>query len=262
MKLGNFCAFSCITVASAISLFSTNAIAEQETGLSMSVSRSLKLVWPWRPEARFKAFSTVTQAAEALWHAQGYGQDIAVLMTNSLGDHPLLVLTDQDGDGRADFYAYYDENRLEITREFGAFFTEPGSKHPYWLVFNGGPSFEMSPSGEMNLFWVNYQFVDRNQDKRFDTYIVNGIDFDADGSGSSADTLWLYDEDFDGKLDRGEHIVNAKAHDLPIVDGVLQTRRLGEDQSDHSFRIGDEIGLFADVIAADIVQALEAGDLE
>lgn len=236
------------------------ALTESRTGLSMYINRHMAQVWPWRDDARFDAFAIVTDMTEKLLHTEVYGNEIATLMTDSFEGFPLLALTDKDGDGRADFYAYYDERREDTTLEFGAYYTESGNVMPYWLVFNSGPSFNMSDEGDPVFYWINYQFVDRNRDGRFDTYAVNNLDYDGDGQGSATDVLWLYDDDFDGGLDRGEHIVDGVSHDIPILDSVFQTKRQGEDTYDDKFRVGDPIGELADLIAAGIRKALAEGD--
>ena len=236
------------------------AFTESQTGLSMYIDRHMAQVWPWRDDARFDAFAIVTDMTEKLRHTDTYGNEIATLMTDSFEGFPLLVLTDEDGDGRADFYAYYDERREDTTLEFGAYYTEPGDVMPYWLVFNGGPSFNLSDEGDPVFYWINYQFVDRNRDGKFDTYAVNNLDHDGDGYGSAADVLWLFDDDFDGGLDRGEHIVDGVSHDIPILDRVFQSKRQGEDTYDDKFRVGDPISVLADFIAADIRKALTGGD--
>jgi len=226
----------------------------------MYVDRHMLQVWPWRDEARFDAFATVAGVAEKLRHTGAYGAEIATLMTDTFEGFPRLVLTDEDGDGEADFYAYYDEMHHEDTLEFGTFFIEPGRTMPYWLLFNSGPGLALSDEGDPVLYWINYQFVDRNRDSKFDTYAVNNLDHDGDGQGSASDFLLLYDDDFDGGLDRGEHIVDGVAYDIPVVDNVFQTTRLGEETSDHKFRVGDPIGAWADHISADIHKALTEGD--
>lgn len=236
------------------------ALSESRTGLSMYIDRHLAQVWPWRNDARLDAFATVTDMTEKLRHADAFGNEIATLMTYSFDGFPLLVLTDEDGDGEADFYAYYDERREDTTLEFGAYYTEPGDVMPYWLVFNNGPSFDLSDEGNPVFFWINYQFIDRNRDGRFDTYAVNNLDYDGDGQGSATDVLWLYDDDFDGGLDRGEHIVDGVPHDIPVLDSIFQTKRLGEDTYDQKFQVGDPIWLWADLISADIRKALAKGD--
>lgn len=240
-------------------LMATPAHTESRTGLSMYISRHMEQVWPWRDSARFDAFEIVTDMSNKLRSSSAFGNEIATLMTDSFEGFPLLVLTDQDGNGHADFYAYYDELREETTLEFGVFFTEPGSTTPYLLVFNSGPALDNSDPSNLAVYWVNYQFVDRNQDGRFDTYAVNNVDYDGDGRGSKSDVLWLFDDDFDGSLDRGEHIIDGVSHDIPDVEGVLQTRRLGEHTYEQKFQVGDPIGVLADVISADIHNALTKG---
>ncbi|SMX38816.1 hypothetical protein MAA8898_01734 [Maliponia aquimaris] len=112
-------------------------------------------------------------------------QEIATPATDSLDGFPLLVLSDEDGD---------DAARDGTTQEFGAVFTAPDGRTPYWLVFNRGP--EMVPP----------------------------------------------DDDFDGGLVRGEHIVDGVAQDIPLIDGLLLTRRLGKGTCADRFRLGDPIG--------------------
>jgi len=238
-----------------------DARAEQKTGLSMYVQRKLASVWPWDPERRTDAFQTVTKIAEALWHTDSYGAEIATARTGTFPGYPLLVLTDEDGNGTADFYAYYDESRSEDTMEFGAFFAEQGKARPFWLLFNGGPSLEMTASGEMVFFWLNHQFIDRNSDGAFDTYIVNDVDFDGNGQASASDTAWMYDDDADGLLDRAELIIDGRVQTIAPENGILDLRRLGGPQHQPS-RVGDPLFAFPDAVADDIQAALSKGENE
>lgn len=255
-------AFSTAGAAICLSLcIPATALCETRTSLSTHVNHNMEQVWPWRDDARFKAHAIVTDMTEKMWHTEAYGAEIAIHRTEAFApDLPILVLTDEDGDGRADFYAYFDEKREANTLEFGAFFTEPGKSAPYWLVFNSGPSFIIPKGGDPIYYWINYQFVDRNGDGRFDAYAVNNLDYHRDGQGSATDILWLYDDDYDDGLDRGEHIVDGVALEIPVLDGVLQTRRQGEATYENKFRLGDPIGELANVISADIKTALRDGE--
>ena len=249
----------CLSCCFAIPATAETTPGFSKTGFSMYVARHMRMVWPWRDEARFDAFAIVTDMSEKVMHSTDYGEEIATAMTIGFEGFPLLVLSDEDGDGRADFYAYHDEKREEVTYEFGAFFTDPGKDFPYWIVFNGGPSFETSPSGEFTFYWMNYQFVDRNGDGRCDVYVTNNVSYKGDGSTRANDTLWLYDDDYDGRLDRAEHIIDGVAHPVKTVDGRLDTRRPFEDPG-QPLKIGDETPfLFGSMIAADIRKALSKG---
>lgn len=202
------------------------------------------------------AYLTATKIADILLNTNQYATEVASLRTETFPGYPLLVLTDQDGNGRADLFAYHEKDIDDFTREFGAFFAESGDLRPYWIVFNGGKVLDFSESGEvLGTVWYNYQFVDRNGDGAFDIFIVNDVDFDGDGRSSGLETGWVFDDDFDGLVDRAENIVAGEVHEAVSTDGVLDLRRWSGPQ-DQAIRIGDPIDDFAGAIASDIAKAL------
>lgn len=241
----------------AASLVGGTAEAERKTGLSMYVARKLGTVWPYKPARRWEAYLTVSKIAETLcWHTDSYGEVIASLQTETFSGYPQLFLRDQDGDGRADLFSYHENDINDFTREFGTFFSQRGDLRPFWVVFNGGLVPKISESGEVSgAVWYNYQFVDRNDDGAFDIFIVNDVDFDGDGESSGLETAWVFDDDFDGLVDRAENIIAGEAHEIVPTDGVLDLRRWSGPQH-QSIQIGSPIDDFAAEIASDIERAL------
>ena len=233
----------------------SSAYAEQKTGMSMYIDRKFNSVWPFEYTQRWEAYTTITKLAETLFHTNDYSNEIALMPTESFPGFPELVLTDEDGNGQADFYAYYNEDRTDTTLEFGPFFTDD-TGYPVWLIFNGGPSFSIDEDGEMEVFWMNYQFIDRNGDNAFDVYVVNGIDFDHDGQPENLSTAWVYDDNFDGFADRAEHLINGASHEIPSIDGTFQLYQyLGDPEE--AIRMDEPLFEFWNMISTDIVNALK-----
>ncbi len=239
-------------------LVAIGAVAEipTQTGLSMYIARMAGTALPYREAERWQAYLTISRIAEVLLHRERETTDVATLTTTTFDGFPLLVLTDQDGGLGADFFTYYEDDARESTLEFGAFFTVGEDPAPAWIVFNNGTIPEAMDPDNWVLYWATHQYVDRDRDGRFDLYIGSGIDTDEDGRSGTEDTVWLYDDDQDGRIDRAE----------TNVAGVVQA----VDPVDGSYHLGGKYGrdvamdtpffTLPTAIAADIRNALDGGN--
>lgn len=239
------CAASVLPVAA-------SADVPSRSGLSMYIERMVATALPYDSDRRWESYLTISRLAAVLRSGTPYSEELAVRRTETFPGFPLLVLTDEDGDGRGDFFAYLDAEREKMTLEFGAYFPA-GRARPSWIVFNGGMLFEKDAAGELSFFWQTHQFIDRDDDGRFDLYVVNGADSDGDGGLGRTDTEWVFDEDNDGLIDRAERNVDGQATEIAPVDGVFPLSAAAPG----GLGPGKDFPPLAGAIAADIVDALE-----
>ena len=103
------------------------------------------------------------------------------------------------------------------------------------------------------MFWATHQFIDRNGDGAFDIYVVNG------GPELSAptDSEWIYDDDFDGRIDRAERIIDGVVQPLADAEGQIHSLNQMGNYAEGT-AIGAPFLAGADAVAADITQSLEA----
>lgn len=128
-------------------------------------------------------------------------REIKQIRTTTFKGHPILSLSDRNGDGKVDSFAYYPENS-QRTVEFGFVFDLNEDGKIDYLVFNGGP---MMTKDFEAVIWMNYHAIDSNGDGRIDIFVYNDIDRDGDRRPDRGVTAWLYDDNFDGKVDRAEY---------------------------------------------------------
>lgn len=224
----------------------------ERTGLSMYLDRMAAGALPYDPAAQWQSYQTISRVADILRVQDRYVTTLHTRPTDTFPDYPILVLTDADGNGRAETYAYQASAEDTDTLEFGMFFALPGESRPHWLVFNGGPGMRSDGQGGVSMFWATHQYIDRNGDGAFDIYAVNG----GPDLASPTDSEWIYDDDFDGRIDRAERIIDGVVQPLADAEGRIQpANRMG------SYAEGTAIGApflaGADTVADDIAQSLE-----
>ncbi len=103
-------------------------------------------------------------------------RELRQIRTTIFKDHPILGLSDKDGDSKVDSFAYYPESSRR-TVEFGFVFDLNEDGKIDYLVFNGGP---MMTKDFEAVIWMNYHSMDSNGDGRVDIFIYNDIDLDGD----------------------------------------------------------------------------------
>lgn len=211
-------------------------------------SRTAARVAPYDDKRRVQIYSTLNKEYLKLWD-RGSGRVVATARTRTFNRFPHLRLEDRDGDGVADFYAYYPSSSGGQTMEFGAFFDIAGDGTPDWLVFYGGSIM----AERKRMAWWNHHAIDRNNDGKFDTLVVDRIDMNGNGLIEPGTSVWIYDANFDGRIDLAEHVVKGKATRIQAVNGKFDTRMLSKNRT---IRVGEPFGKMFDKIARDIAGAL------
>ncbi|MCA0930082.1 hypothetical protein [Ruegeria profundi] len=200
-------------------------------------------VGPYSDKRRWQIYKKLDKEFSRLWDKPA-NPVAATANTRTFGGFPYLLLEDRDRDGVADFYAYLQNKSNQDTQEFGAFWDLAGDGTPDWLVFYGGLSIA---EGTKMAFWHRH-LIDRNNDGAFDTLVVNNIDQDGNGMIEQGKTVWLYDANFDGRVDAAEHIIRGKVTTLKAENGRFDTKNPFSDP----VPVGERFPIIFDQIASDI----------
>lgn len=232
------------------------AIAEgtaAKTGLGIvsSKSRISSRLGPYEDKRRWQLYSALNKEYLKLWD-RGGGKVLATQRTRTFPGFPYLQIEDRDRDGAGDFYAYYAKKSGGQTQEFGAFFDLAGDGTPDWLVFYGGNL--LGEGGAFNIVYWNHHVIDRNNDGKFDTLVLDCVDMDGDGKIEPGRTAWFYDANFDGKFDSAQHIEKGKATQIPFKNGRFDAGI--PLKTFQKLRAGSPFGKLFDNIAEDIASAL------
>lgn len=198
---------------------------------------------------RLYIYETLDEIANKLWKSP-----TTTILTKKNIDtfekFPILELIDRDLDGQPDQFAYVAEEGGS-TQEFGFFFDLNKDGRVDYLVFNGGPMFTQ----ELKFYWMNYHWIDSNNDGRVDMKVNNAVSLEAGKQPSKPDlTVWLYDIDLDGKIDAAEYLGEGIVKPVPQNDGVLSVNWFMRDRS---IPVGKEsIADLENKILADINEAV------
>ena len=166
-------------------------------------------------------YSRMNDRYLALW-TRGGGTRTASAHTRTIMGFPHLVLEARGRGAKPDFYVYLPSPDGGQTQEFGAFFDRNGDGRIDWLVFNGGTLLAAGPT----IAWWTHHVIDRNGDGRFDVFVVDAVDRNGDGLIEPGSTAWLYDDDFDGRLDRGAVVADGRATPMAETGGRLDWKRM------------------------------------
>ena len=181
---------------------------------------------------------------------RGGGAVMAMAKTRTFNGFPFLQLEDRAKDGIADFYVYYPSRGGGNTQEFGAFFDLAGNGTPDWIVFYGGSLFAEGHK----LAWWNHHAMDRNNDFKFDTLVIDRIDMNDNGLIEKDAAVWIFDANFDGRIDMAEHVINGNVERIKPSNGRIDTKMLSRNRM---LRMGEPFGTLFDKIARDISGALD-----
>jgi hypothetical protein len=222
------------------------------TGLSMYLDRLTAGALPYDPATQWQSYRTISRVADVLRRENRYVTTLHMRPTDTFPAYPMLLLIDADGNGRAETFAYQTSAEDTDTLEFGMFFTLPGEGRPHWLVFNGGPGMQEDGQGGVSMFWATHHYIDRNGDGAFDIYAVNG----GPDLAAPTDSEWIYDDDFDGRIDRAERIIDGGVQNLADAEGRIHPANPMGNYGEGT-AIGAPFFAGADAVAADIAQSLE-----
>ena len=182
-----------------------------EGASAISKPNALDGLGEFNNERRLKFHEMLEDQAQRFWMSS----DCKVLKsrkTKTIGGHPKLELLDCNDDENPDKYRYMPK-RGDDTQDFGFMFDLNCDGVSDYLIFYMGPvSVEMEEP--IRVVWGWYHWIDSNYDGMIDILVYPGIDLAGDGVIETTTHAWLYDVDFDGKIDRGEYVV--KDADKPI----------------------------------------------
>jgi hypothetical protein len=176
---------------------------------------------------------------------------VATLETETIGDSPVLDLIDRDGDSKADSYVYSAEGGGGSgSQHFGFIFDLNDDGIYDYVVFSQGIQF----AKPLKMITTFYHMIDSNYDDRIDIYVRPDTDLNNDGAVEEGVFSWLYDEDFDGSIDSGEHLGLDVSAPMACDNDVIEMQCvMGGDVN-----VGDtEILAFATNMLSDINAALE-----
>ncbi|WP_171236754.1 hypothetical protein [Ruegeria sp. HKCCA6837] len=229
-------------------LFSKDALSAEYRSNLIFVSENKKSrvaskIGPYSDKRRWQIYKKLDKEFNRLWDKRA-NPFAASVNTRTFRGFPYLLLEDRDRDGVADSYAYLKGKGNQDTQEFGAFWDLAGDGTLDWLVFYGGVTIA---EGAKMSFWHRH-LIDRNNDGKFDTLVVNNVDQDGNGMIEQGKTVWLYDANFDGRIDAAEHIVGGKVSKLQAENGRFDTK----DPFSDTVRVGERFPTVFDQIASDI----------
>lgn len=214
----------------------TPAGAASGSRLSRYKERRLAEVGPYDERRRWQTYLAIGEVFERLWIRPASRRILAQGESRTL-KRTIFQLEDRDKDGRAEMYAYLPRGKKGRTQDFGAYFDLNGDGRPDWIIFYGGVLF----TKKMKVFYWHQHGIDTNGDGRFDVLVRGGIDMDHDGFPEEGATVWVYDSNHDGLVDRAEHIVNGRVTPIKAQRGFLPLRWIMNPELSKQPRVGGEV---------------------
>ena len=215
--------------------------------LASAKPRIVSQVGPYDDKRRAQIYNALNKEYLKLWD-RGTGRIVATARSKTFRGFPYLKIEDRNRDGIGDFYAYYPKQSGGQTQEFGAFFDLANDGTPDWLVFYGGSL--LGEGGAFNIVYWNHHAIDRNNDGKFDTLVLDCVDMNGNGKIEPGRTAWFYDANFDGKIDSGQHVEKGKATKMPVKGGRLVSGT--PLKTFQKIRIGSDFGGLFNSIGQDI----------
>jgi len=188
--------------------------------LSEYKQSSLATLGPFELSRQLEFVHTIDGVAEALWNSP-YHVKTTSHNTKTIQGCPMLTFLDRDGDGKPEMFAY-GVGKDECRHEWGLFFDLNRDGKVDYLVFNGGLVPVKDP---IRIRWWNYHCIDSNSDGNIDVLVFTDIDLNDDTLPDEGITVWLYDTDFDGRIDRGEILGNNIRRLLDEENGAFLLKR-------------------------------------
>jgi hypothetical protein len=183
-------------------------------------SMALAEIGPYEHERRAYTLETIDELCRVIRRFPN--RDIvATLETDTFGDGPILDLMDIDGDGVADTYAYSEEGGGGgNTQHFGWIYDLNADGKFDHIVFSQG----VMIAKPMRLISTFYHAIDSNYDDRADIWVFPDTDLDGDGMVDEGVFTWIYDVDFDGRIDSGEYLGMGVSQPVACVDDILEVK--------------------------------------
>ncbi|MEA5571543.1 hypothetical protein [Calothrix sp. UHCC 0171] len=171
--------------------------------------RSIEQLGGFIPQNQLYIYETIQYRAYALWASRD--SKVLTEVKSKLGTREIILnLIDKNNDGKPDEFVYHLPGD-QHSQDFGFMFDLNRDGKMDYFVFNGGPLYlkkEFQNAREVfsSLFWMNYHWIDSNYDDKIDIAVFNDIDIDGDGNPDKGVTAWVYDDNFDGRVDRVEYL--------------------------------------------------------
>lgn len=142
----------------------------------------------------------------------------------TIGDGPILSLIDIDGDKQPDMYAYAQEAGAD-TQHFGFLYDLNRDGKADWLTFSQG----VMLAKPFRMILTSYHMIDTNYDGRADVWVNPDTDLDEDGFVEQGVFAWLHDSDFDGGVDRGEHLGPGVNQAMECTEDLIRQHCVASD---------------------------------
>lgn len=205
------------TTALPVALLLPMVVATADDNLDVfRLHRQLALadISPFQIERRAYTMETIDEFSRLVRFFPG--KVVASGQTETFEGYPLLELSDHDGDGVADSYIYRPEPGGD-TQHFGWMYDLNQDGRYDWVVFSQGTML----AKPFKLLITYYHTIDSNYDGKADIWVNPDPDLDGDGAVEEGVFAWLYDEDFDGAIDRGEFLGMGLSKAMPCEDDVI-----------------------------------------
>lgn len=222
------------------------------------VGRSVRRPTRNAPSDWLRLYETVDFRSTELYRRRmsGYGP-AARHCSVDIKSFSSLDLRDTDGDGRTESFSLYSGPGEPMT-DINFFFDINEDGRTDYLVLDVGMSTMVSSGEATGFMWINHHMLDRNQDGRVDTQVFNDVDLSGDERPDDGLSAWLYDDDFDGRVDGGEYrgytarfpVAGRFTEPLansPFAQSMLETpdtivlRRAGTDAKRREWPVGEPV---------------------
>lgn len=239
-----------------ITAMGTGDVGASEAGkaellLASSKSRIVTRLGPYKDARRWQIYTALNKEYLRLWGSKTR-KILSTTRTSTFRGFSYLHIEDRNGDGIGDSYIYTPEQDGGQTQEFGAFFDLANDGTPDWLVFNGGVW--IAEGEALKITYWSHHAIDRNNDGKFDTLVLDCVDMDGDKKIVPGQTAWIYDANFDGKFDSAQHIYKGKVTKVQVVNGHFDLKI--PQNAFQKLRVGSPFEIIFDIIGKDIAASL------
>lgn len=166
---------------------------------------------------RLAIFITIDSIANVLWNSKT-DKTLKKEPAGTFSALPILLLTDRNGDNKAEEFAFVAREDKKDTPEFGFFFDLNMDGKADYLVYNGGPLFKKDFT---KMFWMNYHAIDSNGDGTVDIFVFNTVHLQGEEMYDEGTSGWIYDRDFDGIFDSAEYLGRDFQQSIPVTDSAF-----------------------------------------
>jgi hypothetical protein len=190
---------------------------------------------------RLSIFIAIDSIVNVLWNSKT-DKTLRKEPTGTFSALPILLLTDRNGDNKAEEFAYVAREDKKDTPEFGFFFDLNKDGKADYLVYNGGPLFKKDFT---QMFWMNYHAIDSNGDGKVDIFVFNTVHLQGEEMYDEGTSGWIYDRDFDGVFDSAEYLGKDFQQAIPVSDSAFTIKSaVGE----RSWKVDTDMGFWNGIL--------------